>query len=44
MSRFGTWNVQGQSKKINEVLYGLHQLKYVAVIIEVKKEGKGSKN
>lgn len=42
---FSTWNVQGWTNKINEVVYELHKSDItLAVITETKKKGKGSEN
>lgn len=45
ISNFGTWNVQGLSRKINEVMLELDKQQIqVAAITETKKKGQGSEN
>lgn len=40
-----TWNIQGLSKKINEVIFELKTLHVeLAVLTETKKKGQGSEN
>lgn len=42
---YGTWNVQGLTRKINEVMIEIKNLKLdVAVITETKKKGQGSES
>ena len=42
---FGTWNVQGISRKVNEVASELKHLKVdIAILTETKKKGKGSES
>lgn len=42
---FSTWNVQGWTNKVNEIVYELQKSEIaLAVITETKKKGKGSEN
>lgn len=45
ITTFGTWNVQGLSNKLNEVIHELSRFKIdVAAITETKRKGQGSEN